>query len=409
MGNDSTRCRSVRLCSDERGFGKADPRGLATPVAQGGAHMLPSDVKPISVDDHIIEPPHLWQDRLPQQYRDVGPRVIELEDGSEAWAFEDQIVQTVRGNTRTKDGFDDNPLGIARFSEMRPGCYDPKARLDEMDADGIWAQVNFPDFCRFAGHRFINMADKTLAALCIGAYNDFVLDEWSATNRERLVPLGVIPMWDVHAAAAEVRRLADRGVPAFAFSENPTSLGLPSVYTDHWEPLWQAASETNMVICLHIGSSSKLLKSSDDAPTCAVLPFVGANSMIACTDWMFSGILDRFPNIRVAFSEGGAGWVPYLLEQAEDIFHNYRVQIAGQRPPREVFANHMYVCILRDATALKAIGDIGEDNICWESDYPHDSTLFPRSMESLADSMVDVADDIARKIAETNARKLFSI
>ena len=371
--------------------------------------MLPNDVKPISVDDHIIEPPDLWQTRLPERYRAAGPRVVELADGNEAWAFEDQVVQTLRGNTRTADGFDDDPLGIARFSEMRPGCYDAKARLIEMDADGIWAQINFPDFCRFAGHRFLACDDKGLATACIMAYNDFVLDEWSATDPERLVPLGLVPLWDVEAAAAEVRRIAASGARAIAFSENPTSLGLPSLTTEHWEPLWRAVDETGVVVCLHIGSSSKLIKSSDDAPTCSVLPYVGANSMIACTDWMFSGILDRHPTIKVAFSEGGAGWVPYLLEQAEDIFHNYRVQIRGTRAPREVFAEHMYVCILRDNTALAAIDAIGEDNIMWESDYPHDSTLFPHSKEALETSMRDVPDDIARKIAETNARRVFRI
>ena len=371
--------------------------------------MLPADVKAISVDDHIIEPPHLWQQRLPARYRDIGPRVVTLDDGNEAWVFEDQIVRTVRGNTRTRPGFDDDPLGVARFDEMRPGCYDPKARLDDMDADGVWAQVNFPDFCRFAGHRFITCNDKQLATACIRAYNDFVLDEWCATNPERLIPLAVLPLWDVAAAADEVRRVAARGARAVAFSENPTSLGLPSVYTDHWEPLWAAIDETSLVVCLHIGSSSKLIKSSDDAPTCSVLPYVGANSMIACTDWFFSAILERYPNIRVAFSEGGAGWLPYLLEQAEHIFGEYRVQLAATRRPRDLFADHMYVCVLRDDTALASIGVIPEDNITWESDYPHDSTLFPHSRKLLEESLRDVPEPIAIKIAETNARRLFSI
>jgi predicted TIM-barrel fold metal-dependent hydrolase len=371
--------------------------------------VLPSDVRPISVDDHIIEPPHLWQDRLPERYREAGPHVVELDDGTQAWAYEDQLIRTARGNTRTLPGFDDDPLGFARFDEMRPGCYDPKARLEEMDADGIWAQVNFPDFSRFAGHRFITGRDKTLSTLCIQAYNDFVLDEWSATDPERLVPLAILPLWDVATAADEVRRVAAKGARAVAFSENPTTLGLPSVYTDHWEPIWRAVDETGLVVCLHIGSSSKLIKSSDDAPTCSVLPYVGANSMIACTDWMFSGILDRHPGIRVAFSEGGAGWVPYLLEQAEDIFANYRAQIAGTRAPREVFAEHMYVCVLRDNTAIDAIGVIPEDNITWESDYPHDSTLFPNSRAALEESLRNVPEPIARKVAETNARRLFRL
>jgi predicted TIM-barrel fold metal-dependent hydrolase len=371
--------------------------------------VLPSDTHPISVDDHIIEPPHLWQSRLPAHYRDAGPRVVELENGTEAWAYEGQLIATVRGNTRTLPGFDDDPLGVARFSEMRPGCYDPKARLEDMDLDGVWAQVNFPDFSRFAGHRFLSGKDLTLSTLCTRAYNDFVLEEWIPADPERLVGLGILPLWDVAAAAEEVRRIAAAGMRAIAFSENPTSLGLPSVYTDHWEPIWRAAAETGLVVCLHIGSSSKLIKSSDDAPTCSVLPYVGANSMIACTDWMFSGILDRHPQIRVAFSEGGAGWVPYLLEQAEHIFHNYRVQIPGRRPPREVFAQHMHVCFMRDDTAMRSLDVIGEDNIMWESDYPHDSGSFPTSRAVLEATLTDVPDAIARKIGESNARRLFSI
>jgi predicted TIM-barrel fold metal-dependent hydrolase len=371
--------------------------------------MLPSDIRPISVDDHIIEPPHLWQARLPAKYRDVGPRVVELDDGSEAWVFEDQVVQTLRGNTRTKPGLDDDPLGMARFSEMRPGCYDPEARLQEMDADGIWAQVNFPDFSRFAGHRFLACKDKELAALCIEAYNDFVVDEWCAADRERLAPLGLVPLWDVDRAVVEVQRMARRGVRAVAFSENPSVLGLPSVYTDHWEPLWRAVNESGLVVCLHVGSSSKLLKSSDDAPYCSVLPYVGGNSMIACTDWMLSGILDRHAGIRVAFSEGGAGWVPYLLEQAEQTYFAYRPTLPSRRSPREVFAEHMYVCILRDETALAAVDVIGEDKIMWESDYPHDSTSFPDSRRQLEEVMRDIPDGVARKIVESNARRLFGI
>lgn len=371
--------------------------------------MLPSDSKLISVDDHIIEPPHLWQDRLPRKYRTIGPRVVEQSDGSEAWVFEEQIVRTLRGNTRTRPGLDDDPMGAARFSEMRPGCYDPKARLADMDLDGVWAQINFPDFSRFAGHRFIACKDRTLANLCIEAYNDFVRDEWCATDPERLLPLGLVPLWDVERAAAEVRRMAASGFRAVAFSENPTVLGLPSVYTDHWDPLWQAVDETGLVVCLHVGSSSKLLKSSEDAPFCSVLPYVGGNSMIACTDWMLSGLLDRFPSIRVAFSEGGAGWVPYLLEQAEDTYHAYRHEIPSERPPREVFAEHMYVCILRDETALAAIDVIGEEKIMWESDYPHDSTSFPHSRSRLEESLREIPVEIARKVAETNARRVFRI
>ncbi len=255
--------------------------------------MLPADVRPISVDDHLIEPPHLWQSRLPTKFRDVGPRVIELEGGGQAWTFEDQVVRTARGNTRTRPEFDQSPHGFARFDEMRPGCYDPKARLAVMDLDGVWAQLDFPDFSRFAGHRFIGCTDKELANACIQAYNDFLVDEWCAADPQRLHAVAVLPLWDVAGAVAEVERVATSGVKAIAFSENPTTLGLPSVYTDHWEPLWAAIAETGLPICLHIGSSSKLLRTSPDAPDPVGLAFVGANSMMACADWLFSGTLEH--------------------------------------------------------------------------------------------------------------------
>ena len=173
--------------------------------------MLAPDVKAISVDDHIIEPPHLWESRLPARLRAMGPRVVELDDGTEAWAYEEQLVRTVRGNTRTAPGFDDDPDGWARFDRMRPGCYDPKARLADMDLDGVWAQVGFPDFCRFAGHRFLVGDDKELALLCVQAYNDFIIDEWCAVDRDRLVPLAIVPLWDVELAAKEVERAASKG------------------------------------------------------------------------------------------------------------------------------------------------------------------------------------------------------
>ena len=373
--------------------------------------MLPADVKPISVDDHIIEPPHLWQSRLPAALRDRGPRVVELEDHTEAWLYEDQIVQTFRGSTRTLPGFDDEPQGIARFSEMRPGCYDPVARLADMDLDGVWAQVNFPDFSRFAGHRFLGSADPMLALACSRAYNDFVIDEWCATDPSRLIPLAVLPLWDIDAAVAEVHRVAARSAKAIGFSENPAALGLPSMWTDHWEPLWEAIDDTGLAVCLHIGSSGRLLRSAEDAPPSMVLPHMGANSMIACTDWLFTGVLDRHRKIRVAFSEGGAGWVPYLLEQAEKTFgrSHFRAQFGATRPPREVFAEQMVVCFMRDDTAMAALEVIGVDNVTWESDYPHEDGFFPDSRTHLADTLLDVPEAVARKIAETNARRFFGI
>jgi predicted TIM-barrel fold metal-dependent hydrolase len=130
--------------------------------------------------------------------------------------------------------------------------------------------------------------------------------------------------------------------------------------------------------------------------------------MMACADWLFSGVLERHPRLSVVFSEGGAGWVPYFLDRADDVFDQFHaVQLAATRPPRELFAEHMYVCMLTDRTALDALEAVPVDNIMWESDYPHESGTFPASRARLDASMERLPRQFALKIAEGNARRVF--
>src|SRR5690606_33157948 len=136
--------------------------------------------------------------------------------------------------------------------------YDQKARLEDIDVNWVEASLSFPTFPRFCGQTFLEASDRELASLCVTAYNDWMVEEWSANTGGRLIPLTIVPLWDPVAAAAEVRRNAERGVRALAFSEIPYHLGLPSIHDkEHWEPLWQACEETSTVVCMHIGSSSK--------------------------------------------------------------------------------------------------------------------------------------------------------
>lgn len=380
--------------------------------------MLPADVKLFSVDDHVIEPPSLWLDRLPRKYRDVAPRVAPIEDGVDAWRYEDMVVKIERGVTRTRPEFAENVGTFTSYEQMRPSCYDPAARLVDMDEDGVWAQVAFPNFPRFAGHRFLAGKDKELSLLCVQAYNDFVVEDWAGTNPERMLGLAVLPLWDPHLAAREVARVAATGARALAFSENPTVLGLPSVHTDHWDPVWQAAAETGLPLCMHIGSSSKHYTTSDDAPGQVLLTLVGVNAMMTCADWIFSGIFDRFPSIRIVLSEGGAGWAPYIIERADKIHHHFMTDVdngsptiagRGDRSPSEVFAEHVYVCMISEVFAAHSLDYLPVDNLLWESDFPHMDSLWPHSRTSLEEALADVPDDDARKIGELNARRVFGV
>ena len=380
--------------------------------------MLPSSAKLMSADDHLIEPPHLWVDRVPEAYRDRCPRIVQVEDGREAWLFEDELNFVMMGTCRALDGFSQigHPgTGSARFDEIRPGCYDPVERLNDMDVDGVGGQLLFPNYARFAGHRFfLNVKDQELGDVCLRTYNDYLLDEWCATEPTRLFGAAILPLHNIDAAVAELVRVLDKGAKAVAFSENPTVLGLPSVHTRHWDPLWAVAAEAEVPVCMHIGSSSRLLTTSDDAPTTVKVTLNGINSLLAGTDWLLGGIFPRFPGLKIVLSEGGAGWVPYLLERAEKTFFDERFggtnRLAqGQAGPRDLFAEHVYVCLVDEAFALRSLGDVPVDNLLWEGDYPHGDGLWPDNRKYLDEALADIPDADAAKIAEGNFRRLFKV
>ncbi|MDT3441536.1 MULTISPECIES: amidohydrolase family protein [unclassified Pseudofrankia] len=381
--------------------------------------MLPESARIMSADDHLIEPAHLWVERVPARFRDGCPRIVEV-DGRQAWLYEGELTYIPMGSCRPLPGFSEAGYppapGTARFDEIRPGCYDPDERLKDMDIDGVWGQLCFPNYARFAGHRFfLNVTDPELALACLRTYNDYLLDEWCATDRDRLFGAAILPLHDLDAAVAELKRVLAKGARAIAFSENPTVLGLPSVHTDHWDPLWAVANDAQIPVCMHIGSSSRLMTTSADAPPPVLVALIGVNSMMTCVDWLFSGILERFARLQVILSEGGAGWVPYILERAEKAFHDNRIGtdlaigqagVRDSRPPREVFAQHMYACLVDERFALRSLGDVPVDNLLFEGDYPHGDGLWPNNRAYLEKTLADVPDSDAVKIAETNLRAL---
>ncbi|MGE0136860.1 MAG: amidohydrolase family protein [Ilumatobacteraceae bacterium] len=380
--------------------------------------MLTPDTPLISVDDHIVEPPDLWVTRLPKHLHEEGPRVVELESGRQAWKYEDTLTTIVAGSARVREDYagsiDFNEVRWRegreiRYDEMRPGCYDPVERLKDMDTERVDAELCFPTFGRFTGHRFMASKDKELGLLCIKAYNDFVIDEWCATDPHRLLSLAVLPLWDIEQSVIELKRVLDRGVHALAFSENPTMMGLPSIHTTYWDPIWSLAAEAELPICMHIGSSSKMITSSDDAPLNVGHVIIGVNSMIACADWLHSNLFVRFPNLRIVLSEGGIGWVPYVLERATRMFHKRGTETGSVVPPQELFRDHVFVCMVADQFGIDNLDQIGTDNVMWESDYPHDESDWPDSRVLLEQALAKVPDDIARKIACETAQRVFRI
>jgi predicted TIM-barrel fold metal-dependent hydrolase len=382
-----------------------------------------------SVDDHIIEPPNVWQDRVPAKYKDIAPRVITDDNGRELWAYEDIRQETGGlGASAGRRPEDITPVGFP-YSEMRPGCYDPKARLLDMNDGGILASLCFPSFPRFCGQTFAEAKDKDLALICVKAYNDWMLDEWCATAPGRYIPLAIIPLWDPQLAAAELERVYAKGCRSFCFCENFEPLGLPTIHTGHWDPVLRTANDLNMVLSIHIGTSSTFHKISKDSPFMANFSLGVVRPAGALMDWIFSGLLHKFPNIKIALSEGWIGWIPWLLERAQQVYNTQRHWVAKgqalgnvgpvQRYDTQIdtdkidvyrdYYEHFYGCFIDDATGLRLLDVVGENNVMIESDYPHSDTTWPYSMK-LARERLDAAgltDEQKFKILRGNAEKLY--
>jgi predicted TIM-barrel fold metal-dependent hydrolase len=362
----------------------------------------------ISVDDHIIEPPGVWVDRLPAKYREVGPHVIEA-DGRQYWEFEGQRSPTmglVATAGRPKEEWDANPI---RYEDMIPGCYDPKARADDFRAAGIVGSLGFPSLPAFAGTLFLRFQDRVLADLSVKAWNDFVLDEWCPTAPDLYIPMIITQLWDPEAAAAEIRRCAEKGNRALSFAENPVPLGLPSFYTDHWDPVWRACTETDTVVNLHVGTSGSLAHTSPEAGFSLTIILAQINAQLALINFLHSMTLQRHPDLQVVFSEGGIGWIPNILERADHMWDNHQGwdNLAADIRPSDMFRRNCYGAWLNDEVGIELRHHIGVDRILYESDYPHSETAWPDSQQAVDKLVVGVPDDEVEAMTNGNARRLY--
>ncbi|ADP80826.1 amidohydrolase family protein [Pseudofrankia inefficax] len=364
----------------------------------------------VSVDDHVIEPPNLFEGRLSAKYQDKAPRLIERADGAMAWVYEgieipNVALNAVAGRPREELGFE--PASLA---QLRPGCYDVHSRVRDMDANGVLGSMSFPSFVRFCGQLFMNTPDREQAAAMVRAYNDWHIDDWAGSYPGRFIPLALPMLWDAEATAAEVRRVAAKGCHALTFSSNPFALGLPSIHTDYWDPVWKACVETGTVVCMHLGSSSQSPTTSPDAPIEVLYSLSPINLFEAAADVLWSPMFRKFPELRVALSEGGTGWVPYFLERVDYIYNHTRPWTKtdlGGRLPSEIFNEHVISCFIDDAVGIETRAHLNIDNVMWECDYPHSDTTWPHSPELVDKRLAGVPDADINKITHLNAIRHF--
>jgi predicted TIM-barrel fold metal-dependent hydrolase len=369
-----------------------------------------SDLILVSVDDHVIEPRTMFDAHIPERYRDRAPHVLEDDQGNEYWQFEDEKAMNIGLNAVAGCPPEEYGLNPTRYDQMRPGCYDAAERVRDMDANGVLGSMNFPTFPHFCGQLFARAKDKDLAINVVRAYNDWHIDEWAGSAPDRFIPLGITPFWDPQLMADEVRRIANKGCHAVTFSENPEKLNEPGLHTDYWDPFWQACTETSTVVCMHIGSSSAMIVTSLDAPADVSIAITPMNSYLALNDLMWTPIFKKFPEIKIALSEGGIGWIPYALERMDYVYqHHHRWTGAdfGGRQPSDVFRDHVITCFIDDASGVEQRHRVGVDGITWECDYPHSDSTWPASAVQLAKSLVGVPDQEVSKITHENAMRAF--
>jgi predicted TIM-barrel fold metal-dependent hydrolase len=393
----------------------------------------------ISVDDHVVEPPTLWSDRLPAKYQDRGPRVERdrakfsfvggkfsfekgVPDGEwcDWWLYDGLVYPFPKLSAAV--GFDDLDVTPTTFDEIRPGCWIQSERLADMTANHVDASICFPNTLpRFCGQTFYEQGvkreggDAELARLCVEAYNDWMIDEWcGGEGRGRLIPLTMIPLWDAGMAADEIHRCAGKGSYAVAFSENPHPLGLPSIHSGKWDPFFAACQETGTVVCMHIGSSSRMPATSPDAPFIVSSTLTFQNAMGSMLDFIFSGTLERFPTLKIAYSEGQVGWMPYVLERADKLWAERSDNSFGTslpRRPSEYIPGRVYGCIFDDETGLRNRDAIGIEQICFETDYPHADSTFPHSKKVATDicTQAGLTDEETYLLLRGNAITAFGL
>ncbi len=360
-----------------------------------------------SVDDHICEPADMFDAHVPARYRDRMPRVVDEPDGSQQWFYGDIRGRNLGLNAvagKPPEMFNVNPM---RYEEMRPGCYDVHERVRDMSAGGQLAGLNFPNWTGFSGQVLNAGPDRDVNLVMIKAYNDWHVDEWCGAYPERFIPCGILPLFDVDEAAAEVRRLEDKGCHAVTFSENPAGLGMPSIHTDAWDPLFAACSDTGTVLCCHVGSSSKSASTAPDAPPPVPMNLSSAMSIFTLGDLLWADFWHRFPKLRFALTEGDIGWIPYFLQRGEHTLDRHNAWMGHEQPqglrPSELFRERILCCFIEDRVGVKLLDEFNVDNVCWESDYPHSDSSWPAAPERLETLLADLDPAVVAKLTYGNA------
>jgi predicted TIM-barrel fold metal-dependent hydrolase len=373
----------------------------------------------IDIDTHFTEPRDMWTSRAPQKLRDRAPHVVQGPEGNEQWVVEDLVLGPPGFCVIGKDGQKSyGVISLPRFEDMSVASTNPEARLRYMDEFGLHTQILYPNTLGFAGNNMMKISDVELRNFCITGYND-AMAEVQRAGKGRLYPQALLPFWDIELTVKELKRCHEQlGMTGFTMTDSPESWGLPFLNDPHWDPLWAESQERGLPVNFHIGSGvipgmwAGLEQNNRGIAAVSTMLFM--NNMRCLTQLIFSGLLDRFPRLKFVSVESGIGWVPFILETTDyEMAENAPAQLAElKRLPSEYFRDHWYVTYWFErnrGNVQGLIDSVGEDNVLFETDFPHPTCLFPRPLEVIAGQTSAMRPQTRRKLLGENAAKLYRL
>ncbi len=373
----------------------------------------------IDADSHVNEPPNLWQDGVPGKWKQRAPKVVHTDRG-DLWHFDGGREKWPVGLTATagQSYFQFGPMGQT-YETMRPGSFDTEARLADMDADGIFAQVLYPSVT-LKGAK-IYSEERELQRACVRAYNEWIRGFCEGSDG-RLISQAIVPTTGIDDACEELEHALKSGHRGVVISSFPNG----SLYPKQEDaPFWARAQEAEVPVAVHIGSFLRTpppgASGGRDSTWKPSLAFVaravwtkaGGQTLDVACDLLFSGIFEHFPRLRVLLVEANIGWIPTLLEQGDDMFRRYRWWTGAHEQmselPSRIFHRNFWATFMVDRTGVEMRHRLNVEHLMWSTDYPHSGTDWPDSAVTLERVFRGIPRAEVKKMLHDNCRALYGL
>jgi predicted TIM-barrel fold metal-dependent hydrolase len=385
----------------------------------------PERLAVLDADSHLTDVDDLWTKRAPAAYKD---QILHVEDvdGERTWVVEGLAVGKAGGGSTIDRAGIKHPFQESMvewdFERAHVGAWDIDTRLEVLDSMGIQHQVLYPNALGLGGQALADVKDPVLRNLCVEIFNDSRAEIQSSTNN-RLLPMPILPSWDIDACVREAQRLSDMGLRGVNMTSDPQDLGSPDLANRAWDPLWEVCADLELPVHFHIGSSLTAMnffgqyfwESQHEYVKPAIggaMLFIGNARVVINT--IFAGVFDRHPKLKMVSVESGIGWVPFILETMDwELPENAPVQAAElDRAPSEYFKTNWYATMWFETGRghlQELVDKVGEDNIMFETDFPHPTSLWPKPLEHVQDAMATLRPETRRKILAENGNKLYRL